>query len=164
MGVPKGGWEGWAQVELYRDLRNAIMAMNVNNLVEREVVIWGQNPQDAVDLCLTWAGNDPNGGQSRFWPVELKCRSQAPTVLSSAFVTQYQGDCQKVEQEPAQHWQPSVGYAIAITHDWNDTQRFRDFDERNYYAIPPPNTQPHVGNQVGNPGTIYVIWAKFSHP
>jgi hypothetical protein len=162
--VARGGWEGWAQIELLSAFQEIIAVVwNPNHVVQREVVIWGQNAQNAVDFCFTFApGNDPNGNANRFWGVELKCRTQLADHAS--FIMDYQGDCTKVEQAPANQWTPMAGYAIAITDDWTDTQHFNNIDVRNYVAIAPAGVPAPINGQQGQAGVIYLIWAKFFHP
>ena len=150
--LTRGGWEVWAQLELFFAFRSA-----VGNAVDREVNhVWPNSPNDRVDFWFWWNLPDPNQQQNPRWGVELKCRTHAEQ--HAAFNGRVLGDFDKCNQQPdvATHGNTAL-YAVAISPDANDINGFDQFKWPNtFYTTVQPPVQPA-------PAPIYVIWRIFQH-
>lgn len=149
-GQTRGGWEVWAQLELY-------FALNpfVPNPVQREQNnIWAQSPNSKVDFWLTWNGNDANNQPFGHWGIEIKCRTASESHAS--FLMRFLGDFDKCNQEPAVQHNPCAMYAVGISSDLADTTGYTSWGhlgETDYTIIQNPQ----------GAGTIYMIWRRFEH-
>jgi hypothetical protein len=156
----QGGWEVWAQLELFFAFRQVQAA--ANNTVAREVgAIW-PNQGDRVDFWFTWNGAadgngaaNGNGNARRNWGVELKCRGR--NGGHAKFLTDVLGDFQKCNQQVNRPLGQTVMYAVAISYDTAD---WAGYDPNIW-----PNTfrttiQPPGGGGLQN---TYVIWRTFQH-
>lgn len=163
-----GGWEGWAQVELYLWLKEKFHGIqpNGNHTLEREVgKVWPHSSANRVDFWFTWDGQDANtalGGHATqgsipYWGVELKCHTSKED--EAKFRDRVEMDFTKCNQLPKITEGKHVAlYAIAIGFK----EDAEGFDKEKWPGTHEVVPLPLSATGLNRP--IYVIWNKFSHP
>ena len=148
----QGGWEVWAQLELYFAMRNFIGG---NNALAREKnQIWVHSPNDRVDFWFTWGAGDGNGQPYDHWGIELKCRTAAETHAN--FRGRVLGDFDKCNKTPAAR--PTVLYVVGISYDPYDYTGYGGnwaFQGHTWYSI--------VSDPAGQLSDMYLVWRRFEH-
>ncbi|MDG9670896.1 hypothetical protein ONV78_24365 [Hahella sp. CR1] len=132
--MQKGGWEGWAQVEL-ANVFQTLPGDGVVN-VEREVHAY-QNARQAVDIKIT----DVN--QQKSFLVELKCESlfasadSATQQAGNKFYLNFQDDIQKLRLRTKQQSQPLALMFIISDEARRETDSFfGDSVQREDFSLP----------------------------
>lgn len=109
--LEKGGWEGWAQVELAEVLRQ----LPQGPTVQREHPIY-DNSREAVDFYISWAYNAHPP-----LCIELKCESlwqsakQGRQYIEHVFYKEIQDDIEKLQSSRKFAYSGQAAYVVAIT-------------------------------------------------
>ncbi|KAI5210764.1 hypothetical protein AUEXF2481DRAFT_411375 [Aureobasidium subglaciale EXF-2481] len=100
----KGGWEGWAQVEIAY-----LIQTKYNNVtIDREVNVYSGTKKEN-DFVITDKGNPPKPKQI----IELKC--ERGTQSAAQFVQSFSDDITKIHNLPINpSYKPAKAYAVAI--------------------------------------------------
>lgn len=79
----KGGWEGWAQVEIAYEMVQRYSTLMTSNQhrqgmkfdIRREERVYLNEPNNQVDLVISMS-NEPNADARSTYLIELKCESR----------------------------------------------------------------------------------------
>ena len=107
----KGGWEGWAQVEIALLLEDHLAhlgrGLNIESMTaSREVAVY-QNPRQFADLVI----GVHHGRAQDHIIVELKCESQ---FNATNFITGIMNDLAKIEDGIKPEYQPAMRFVYGI--------------------------------------------------
>ena len=126
----KGGWEGWAQVELAYYINNE-PGLDHSYVAERELLAY-EEPKQRIDI---WAESleerEPNMG------IELKCESHYQDVVTdTGLPARLMKDMKKVNKGLKKEYAGKYGtwvYVVGITTNPND---LKGYDEEATQGIP----------------------------